>query len=108
MLGKVLVVNVKGLSPNDRSVVYIGRDFAGWQGSVLGNPYKHGSRDEIIRRYKGWLWAEYQQGGDVASEINRLVELVRRGKHIKLGCWCKPLACHGDVVKALIEYLLTL
>jgi hypothetical protein len=33
--------------------------------------------------------------------LGRLHEL--KGK--KLGCWCKPQACHGDILTKLIELL---
>lgn len=67
--------------------VYIGRP------GKWGNPFvigKHGNREQVIALYEAWL---VQQADLVAS----LPEL--RGK--KLGCWCAPLACHGDVLARL-------
>lgn len=73
--------------PND---VYIGR------GSKWGNPYRigvHGSRDAVIAKYRDYLESN--------EHLKRsLPEL--RGKN--LVCYCKPKACHGDV---LMEYLAT-
>ena len=41
--GVVSVVSVRGLRAGDQSVVYVGRRCAGWEGSVLGNPFRLGS-----------------------------------------------------------------
>ena len=64
--------------------VYIGR------GSKWGNPFKigvHGSRDEVIERYQQYLWNRK----DLLADLDEL-----RGK--RLGCFCAPQACHGDVL----------
>jgi hypothetical protein len=72
---------------NEKYDVYIGR------GSKWGNPFiinKDGNRAEVIRKYR-----EY------AKKFSReeLLEL----KDKTLGCYCKPLACHGDVLKEMCE-----
>ncbi|GAA3417707.1 DUF4326 domain-containing protein [Streptosporangium vulgare] len=57
-----------------------------------GNPFEtpaDGDRDTVIRNY-----AEHYLPHK-PSLLSRLPEL--RGK--ALGCWCAPLACHGDVLK---------
>ncbi len=79
--------------------VYIGR------GSKWGNPFTHkqntaakhivGSRDEAIDAYREWITK-----GAGMHLLNDLHELS--GK--VLGCWCKPLACHGDVLVELASY----
>lgn len=81
------VVNKK----NQRFDVYIGR------GSTFGNPYvigKDGTREEVIEKYRKWFYKKLNN-----DRFRKEVELLR-GK--KLGCFCKPLACHGDVI---VEYL---
>tara|TARA_B100001939_G_C16870620_1_gene586231 strand:+ start:922 stop:1185 length:264 start_codon:yes stop_codon:yes gene_type:complete len=73
--------------PND---VYIGR------GSKWGNPYRigvHGSRDAVIAKYRDYLESN--------EHLKRALPELR-GKN--LVCYCKPKACHGDV---LMEYLAT-
>lgn len=48
--GNVDVIDVRGLQGDDRQGIdYIGRDFAGWQASPLGNPFKG------IAPYRKWL-----------------------------------------------------
>lgn len=89
-----LVVHCKQM-PYD---IYIGRP------SKWGNPYshKHGTlakykvntREEAVQAYR-----EYITNGDGKHLLNDLHEL----KDKALGCWCKPLQCHGDVLVQLIK-----
>ena len=76
--------------------IYIGRG----RGSKWGNPYaigEHGTRDEVIEAYRRFLWKQIRSG-DVT--IEDLLELD--GK--RLGCFCKPQACHGDVIAKAVEW----
>ncbi len=76
----------KNNSPFD---VFIGRP------SKWGNPFvpgRDGKRDEVIAKYRAWV---IRQPELVAS----LPEL--KGK--RLGCFCSPLKCHGDVLAELAE-----
>ncbi len=69
--------------------VYIGRP------SKWGNPFsigKDGDRKEVIKKYKRYLIENKKL-------MNSLYEL--EGK--VLGCWCKPKACHGDVLVKLVN-----
>lgn len=55
-----------------------------------GNPFvigKDGTREEVIAKYREWFLTE-------SGLVSSLCEL--RGK--SLGCWCSPLACHGDLL----------
>jgi hypothetical protein len=92
---KMAVVNKRTHVKTDNDV-YIGR------GSIWGNPYiigRDGDRESVIAKYvilmskrfneDHWLW------------YNRLKEL--KGKN--LVCYCKPKACHGDVLEELMEAL---
>lgn len=76
--------------------VYIGRP------SKWGNPFSHlpvekmsapfpvTTRQESIEAYAHWVQTQ-------PALMAALPEL--RGK--VLGCWCKPKACHGDVLAEL-------
>lgn len=80
--------------------IYIGR------GSALGNPYvigKDGTRDEVIAKYKDYLVQQVNAGND--RIIKALKEIKDRSKHsmVKLGCYCKPKSCHGDIIKEYLE-----
>ena len=74
--------------------VYIGR------GSKWGNPFvigRNGGRAEVIAKYRRYLWARIEQGQVSLDDL-----LALDGK--RLGCFCKPLPCHGDVIKAAVEW----
>jgi len=93
----ISVVNVNHLPSN--SYEYIGR------GSVLGNPYiigKHGNREQVIALYKRLLWQQIKSLGPMGLEVMRLAACILP---ITLGCHCKPLPCHGDVVRAAIHWV---
>lgn len=72
--------------------IYIGR------GSKFGNPYSHmenttaawvvETREDAIRLYGEWLLAQPELVAAVKKEL--------KGKI--LGCYCSPLACHGDIL----------
>lgn len=70
--------------------VYIGRG----RGGPWGNPFvigEHGTRDEVIAKYRAWL-----------NDSQELIELAKRelaGKD--LVCFCAPRACHGDILIAI-------
>jgi hypothetical protein len=80
--------------------VYIGR------GSIWGNRFVHlitgrhqgvivvATRDEAIDRYAEWIMTQPQL-------LARLPEL--RGK--RLGCYCAPLRCHGEILADLADAL---
>ena len=92
-----MVVNVK-LESCD---VYVGRTCAGFVDEGWGNPFKvgvMGSRDECIKKYKTWLWERIK--ANRAEMIKKLSALS--GK--KLGCWCKPLPCHAEVLEAAVQW----
>ena len=93
------VVNKRNFRGNG---VYVGRP------SVLGNPYvigKDGNRDEVIEKYRKWLWAKYKEKGKVYDELMRLCDIARK-RDLVLMCWCKPKACHGDVIKRCVEWMI--
>lgn len=79
--------------------VYIGR------GSFWGNEWSHKkgtkakykveTREQAIECYKRDLWKRLKEG---SVTIEMLLELDGQ----LLGCYCAPLACHGDIlVKAV-------
>ena len=67
---------------------YIGR------GSYWGNPYsmfeEGNDRDEVIRKFK--------YDFDFEKFPNKEKSEVFKLKGKRLGCFCKPCACHGDVL----------
>jgi Domain of unknown function (DUF4326) len=60
-----------------------------------GNPFivgKDGTREEVINQFEEWIVNQ-------PHLISALSEL--KGK--RLGCWCAPSACHGDVLARLAD-----
>jgi len=83
-----IVVNLK----KEASDVYIGR------GSKWGNPFsigRDGTRAEVIEKYRRYL----ELSPKLLADLHQL-----KGK--RLGCFCKPMGCHGDVLVEFIEKLL--
>jgi hypothetical protein len=71
--------------------VYIGRP------SKWGNPFeigKDGTRAQVVAKYREYILNNPEL-------LKDLVEL--KGK--RLGCWCSPQLCHGDVLVELIDKL---
>ena len=82
---KTLVVNLRWESYD----VYIGRP------SIWGNPFeigRDGTREEVVKKYREWIMNRPK----LLAKIKKL-----RGK--RLGCFCYPKACHGDVLVELVE-----
>ena len=72
----------------DKYDVYIGRP------TCFGNPFKigkDGTREEVIEKYREYFYCKLETNPLFKG---RVLEL--KGK--TLACWCKPDACHGDVI----------
>lgn len=87
------VVNLR----NDYADVYIGR------GSIWGNPYCH-----VKSKFDEAIYVETRE-----KAIEKYEEYARNNKAImgslyhlvgkRLGCYCKPKACHGDILIKLMK-----
>lgn len=90
------VRNMKDPIEGDR--VYIGRP------SKWGNPFSHrdgtiakyrvATRKEALTRYEKYL-----------LDSPELMESLHELKGKVLVCWCKPKACHGDILKKYVDKL---
>lgn len=86
---RTVVVNKK----KDNYDVYIGR------GSKYGNPYiigEDGSRDIVIRKYKEYFYENLASCEFTDKELYKL-------KNKRLGCFCKPENCHGDIIADYVD-----
>jgi hypothetical protein len=77
--GMTKVVNIR----KEKYEVYIGR------GSKWGNPflmeyYSKEERDRVCDEYERYFWTT-----DLPNQLYELKDKI-------LGCYCKPLRCHGD------------
>lgn len=78
----VRVVNIRDTSKYDVDITRNG---------PYGNAYligRDGTREEVIELYRVWLRNFLKHTPDYLEPL--------RGK--TLGCVCKPLPCHGDVI----------
>lgn len=68
---------------------------------------RDGNREEVIEKYKRWLWGEIKKKGKVWDELVRIKGIEEEGLFdVVLRCWCKPKKCHGDVIKSCIEWMM--
>ena len=66
------------------------------RGSPYGNPFAIGkghTREEAIAKFREW----------VQTQPVLIARARRELQGRRLGCHCKPLACHGDVWVELID-----
>ena len=89
------------LKPNN---YYIGRP------SILGNPFTHNgvktnraklafkTREEAIEAYEKYFDTMYGKDDEFTKAFDEIYEHYKNGEDIYLQCFCKPLACHGDII----------
>ena len=90
-MNKTKVVHCK----KEKYDVYIGRP------SIFGNPFsigKNGIREEVIEKYKKYFYNRINNDNNFRNKI-----IALSGK--TLGCWCKPQACHGDIIVLYLDNL---
>ncbi len=72
--------------------VYIGRYNPRFGTSPFANPYTIVyNRDDVINKYTRYF------NKKLIDQIDDLVDACR------LGCWCRPLRCHGEVILDAIQ-----
>lgn len=92
--------------------LYCGRGEAphGLISAKVGNPfsmrqYTKEERELVISKYDKML-EEQPLDHHHHKIIGRIAERVRQGRSVALFCWCRPQACHCDVIKARAMKLL--
>ena len=70
--------------------VYIGRAGKGQDGT-FGNPFNSSNRDENIARFEDYFYQRLKTDREFRYKVHQL-------KDKRLGCFCKPQSCHGDVI----------
>ena len=87
-MSKTVVVN----RHHEKFDVYIGR------GTAFGNKFeigRDGTREECIEKFRVLFNKKIKN--------ERFLRQVRSLKGKRLGCSCKPQACHGDVIVEFLE-----
>ena len=96
----IKVINIKDPVPDGYFSVQITSPH------ILGNPYfltDESKRDDCIAQYKHYLWQHLK---DPDSHVTKtLLKYAQSANDICLVCLCKPKKCHGDVIKAAIEWI---
>lgn len=93
----VNIRKVKGVTPEFD--VYIGRRARGFHQSKWHNPFPMGHfgdepREQVLAAFRSYL----SHRPDLIAALHEL-----KGK--RLGCWCYPEKCHGDVLAELADAL---
>lgn len=79
---------------------YIGR------GSIFGNPFKidkNGTREEVIAMYEQYTRDMLEDRKDCFCPLRKAIYDL--SADAVLGCYCKPKACHGDIIIKIWEEL---
>lgn len=100
MAYNIIVMNIRDPIPQGYFGIPIMRPH------VLGNPFflsDENNREKVIAQYKQYLWDHMQ---DSESHVTKaLLHYAQTANDIALICCCSPKACHGDVIKAAIEWI---
>jgi len=76
--------------------VYIGRPSQFGNPFPLDNPGDKRERAAVIDQYRVYFEQRVSEDGEFRAAVARL-----RG--LRLGCWCAPRPCHGDVIAAWLD-----
>ena len=82
-MGVTRVINIRNGEPYD---VLIDRR------TIYGNPFRigrDGNRDEVCDKHEKYLQERVKKDLYFRMKVLELIGKV-------MGCWCKPLRCHGD------------
>ena len=123
----IQVVNLRHSSPQPGWI-----DIKCYRSTILGNPFelvKEEDRAAVVHAHKQWLnqsrlrshldfplaldvWLSkgfkvapaYKRPTSmrVMQELDRIEELLKAGKKVRLQCWCYPFSCHCDNYKAYL------
>jgi hypothetical protein len=103
--GRAMKLKIKVINKKDNNF-YPGQIYVG-RGSVLGNKFiigKDGNRAEVIQKYEIWLRKSISlKKKKVYNFMFSLLKKARKKDRILyLECFCKPLPCHGDIIKTIL------
>jgi hypothetical protein len=110
-----IVQNGKTWGFTGRDKIYIGRANGKLEGSPLANPFvvgRDGDRTEVIEKCRKWLWEQIKKWIETGEMTDAVIAIksiavdVAEGKRVILTCWCKPEACHGDVIVACVNWII--
>lgn len=108
-MGKIIVynTNLEDHTNTGECNFYIGRSKSG---NPLGNPFTHNgvrtsiaklsfkTREEAIEAFRRYFKEEYGKDPAITKAFDEIYEHYKNGEDVYLQCFCKPNACHGDVI----------
>jgi hypothetical protein len=107
-VGQIHVFNIHNEDHSSEcNCYYIGRSRSG---NPLGNPFTHNgvrtniaklsfkTREEAIEAFRRYFKEMYGKDEEFTKAFDEIYEHYKNGEDIWLGCFCKPLPCHGDVI----------
>ena len=103
----IKIINIKSKEPFD---IFIGRNFKTpyehfgnpWTHKSRANAIKVSSREEAVDNYRKWLYGE--DFLDIESKRREwILKNIHTLKDKTCACFCKPLSCHGDILKKFFE-----
>ena len=101
-------------SSNLENTFYIGRP------NILSNPFTFDgkrsnlaklsfkTREEALNAYKIYFKHMIENNEEFKQEFNKIYEKYKKGEDVYLGCFCKPLPCHGDIIAKELQRKLIL
>jgi hypothetical protein len=112
-MGRIIVYNTKMEDyTSENNNFYIGRSK---EGNPLGNPFTYDNvksnlakltfktRDEAIKAYEAYFDKMYGVDEELTKAFDEIYEHYKNGEDIYLQCFCKPKACHGDVIAERLQ-----
>ncbi len=78
--------------------------------SPLGNPFSYNgvksvfktltfkTREEAVNAYEMYFDEAYGKNTELTKAFDEIYEHYKNGEDIYLQCFCKPKACHGDII----------
>lgn len=108
-MGKIIVynTNLEDHTNTGECNFYIGRSKSG---NPLGNPFTYNgvksdlaklsfkTREEAIKAYDTYFDRMYGSDKSFTKAFDEIYDHYKNGEDIYLGCFCKPLPCHGDII----------
>ena len=108
-MGKIIVynTNLEDHTNTGECNFYIGRSKTG---NPLGNPFTHNgvrkslaklsfkTREEAIDAFRKYFKEVYGKDEEITKAFDEIYEHYKNGEDVYLQCFCKPNACHGDVI----------
>ena len=78
---------------------------------ILGNSHRmeddsNKERSRVIELYRQDLDKDFLNKGMKYNAIVEIVNRIMNGEKLAGACWCKPKACHGDLILEKINLIL--